>query len=503
MAENGIRLLAKGQERSNDTWVTGINNNDLVIGPSGAGKTRSYVKPNLLQCDHSVIVADTKGSLVREIGPVLPQHGYRVLNIDFTDDGMAHLFQHEDRIRFEEFGKEKIALFLTVSDTDRSMDKLANLFYTQALQALCESADKDYPDSRLPVPVRFILDDFATNVRIPDFDKVISVIRSREIYVSLIIQSINQLYSLYGPDPGKTIINNCDNCLYLGGQDVDTANFISIKTNRSPNTILNMPLGNVWLFTRGQPPMQVEKYDLAGHPLYHETEEGGGSPPPRRIFPVRRLRCFLSVPIRCRMARSKLFGNARMMFTGRTGPALRNRIGIFVFAGAGLYWSVFCFCSPPALCLRKTPVQILPAHPADGGGDEQQQKARGARARGEQRARMEQRVHAQPFRVFQAREAQQRRQREQKQRYKQRPERAAGFLRERQRDAHHAGVRRKARKEHQREQQKQRDARCSRIFADAAYGRRPRGKAVIPRRHPDARQQAQYGYRAAHGKREP
>ncbi len=84
--------------------------------------------------------------------------------------------------------------------------------------------------------------DFAANTRIPDFDNIISVIRSREIYVSIIIQSISQLNALYGPEKAKTIINNCDNCLYLGGQDVETARYIGVKANRTADTILNMPL---------------------------------------------------------------------------------------------------------------------------------------------------------------------------------------------------------------------------------------------------------------------
>ena len=79
------RILAQDQYISNDTWVTGINNNDLIIGPSGAGKTRNYVKPNLLQCVHSLIVADTKGSLIQEVGPVMAAHGFKVINLDFTD----------------------------------------------------------------------------------------------------------------------------------------------------------------------------------------------------------------------------------------------------------------------------------------------------------------------------------------------------------------------------------------------------------------------------------
>lgn len=61
MIKNTYRILAKNHLMSNDTWKTGLNNNDLIIGPSGAGKTRNYVKPNIMQCNESMIIADTKG----------------------------------------------------------------------------------------------------------------------------------------------------------------------------------------------------------------------------------------------------------------------------------------------------------------------------------------------------------------------------------------------------------------------------------------------------------
>ncbi len=421
MKSETSRILARDCLIPNNTRVTHINNNDLIIGPSGAGKTRSYVKPNLLQCalqgGESLVIADTKGSLIREVSPVLAAHGYKIINLDLTDllnntigynpldfircdpaskkyneqdiitlsaclitvesvqdpfwelsaqsylsaligyvlealpkeehnlksvcrlyqamedknfyklfqqleeenphsfaaqtyrmvsgnqaaekthasikmflvknlsplsfDGPVHLYSLKERVDFRALGRDRTAVFLTISDTDRSMDKIANVFYTQALHTLIASADKDYrPDCRLPVPVRFILDDFATNVVIPNFDGIISVIRSREVYVSLIIQSINQLYALYGIDKGKTIINNCDNCLYLGGQDIDTAHFVSIKANKTQDTILRMSLDDVWLFTRGQNPRQVQKYKLEEHPLYPELPEAGGTPAP-------------------------------------------------------------------------------------------------------------------------------------------------------------------------------------------------------------------------------
>ena len=408
MKERDIRILAQDQFISNNTWITGINNNDLIIGPSGAGKTRGYVMPNLLQCSESMVVADTKGMLYREMGASLERRGYRVLLLDFTDlmdscgynplayirrdprtgryseqdimtlsaclvpieserepfweqsarmylasmtayvleclpeeehtleyvmhlfreaaspnfgklfqelgtgdpdsfayrmyktyeankqserthasilafvaeklnvlsfDGPIRIYSLPDQVDFRALGRERTAVFLTISDTDRSMDRLANLFYTQALHILCDSADNDYPDHQLPVPVRFILDDFATNAVIPDFDRIISVIRSREISVSVIIQSITQLCALYGDARSKTIINNCDNCLYLGGQDVETAQYIGVKANRTAHSILELPLDSAYLFTRGQRCKVVRKFDLTAHPRYRELPE--------------------------------------------------------------------------------------------------------------------------------------------------------------------------------------------------------------------------------------
>lgn len=408
MRNSTYRILANQRFMNNNTWQTGLNNNDLIIGPSGSGKTRGYVKPNIMQCNESMIITDPKGNLKKDLGGILRKEGYEVINIDFTNletsygynpldfirydskkekyceqdiitvsaclvpiedhkdpfwelsarmylesmigyaleclpeeehnlcsvmalfaemgtgkferlfmeltelnpdsfaaarfnmykrtataekmyesirgvlseklsilsfDGLIAAFQRCHRINFAELGKKKTAVFLTISDTDRSMDRLANLFYTQALQSLCNSADTEYPDHRLKIPVRLILDDFAANVCIPDFDRIISVIRSREIYVSIILQSISQLESLYGHAKAMTILNNCDNCLYLGGQDVETARYISIKANKSISNILNMPLDNAWLFTRGRLPQMVQKFDLKQHERYDRLNE--------------------------------------------------------------------------------------------------------------------------------------------------------------------------------------------------------------------------------------
>ena len=402
MKEYGSRILAKNLFISNDTRVTGLNNNDLIIGPSGCGKTIGYVKPNLLCAGESVIVADTKGTLLPELGPRMAERGFRVLHLDFTElgesghgydplryirryqatgayseqdvmtvarllcpaesarepfwdhaaamvlacltgavlelypprlqsmgavvrlfealcrqengdgddcfdslmqklrrmdpnsfawhryclfegtrqaektyasilavlaekldvmsfDGAQNLFWNKRQVDLARLAQEKTALFLTVSDTDRSMDRLVNLFYTQALQTLCRYADRECPDHRLPVPVRFLLDDFAAGTVIPDFDNTISVIRSRDIYASVIVQSLSQLEGLYGHAKAATIINNCDNCLYLGGQDVDTAHYFSQKLNRPVDAVLDLPLDTAVLFTRGRRPRRVRK----------------------------------------------------------------------------------------------------------------------------------------------------------------------------------------------------------------------------------------------------
>lgn len=188
-------------------------------------------------------------------------------------DGAMGLYTDKNRVHFPDLGREKTALFLTVSDADRSQDRLINLFYMQAFQSLIYSADRDYPDCRLPVPVRFMLDDFATGTVIPDFDNLTSVIRSREISVSIIIQSLTQLEALYGEAKATTIVNNCDNCLYLGGQDTNTARKLADKIGRTANSILTMPLDSAYLFTRGQPAKLVSKYDLSSHPRYHVLPE--------------------------------------------------------------------------------------------------------------------------------------------------------------------------------------------------------------------------------------
>ena len=141
------------------------------------------------------------------------------------------------------------------------MDRLVGLFYAQALRALINSREEE---GKLFLPVHFIMDDFAAGYRIEGFDRIISVIRSRSIYASLIIQSVAQLETLYGA-AAATIMENCDTTLYLGGNDPRTTRYIGDRANRPPHTILTMPAKEALLFQRGQEGQKVQRYRLEDH----------------------------------------------------------------------------------------------------------------------------------------------------------------------------------------------------------------------------------------------
>lgn len=165
-----------------------------------------------------------------------------------------------DNINISTIGDAKTALFVVVSDTDRSLDPLANLFFSQAMNELCYHADKDCINESLPVPVRFIMDDFATNCCIDDFPRMIASIRSRNISTMLMIQAEAQLKNYYGFND-KTIIGNCDTYVYLGGNDVDTAMEVAKRVDVPMTEILTMPVGTSWIFRRGQKPINCENVD--------------------------------------------------------------------------------------------------------------------------------------------------------------------------------------------------------------------------------------------------
>ncbi|MDD5921826.1 MAG: TraG/TraD/VirD4 family protein, partial [Eubacteriales bacterium] len=141
---------------------------------------------------------------------------------------------------------------------------------------LCNYADKEGISGTLPVPIRLYLDDFATNCVIPDFDNIISVIRSRGISVSVILQSLTQLSAIYGENKACTIVNGCDHILYLGGQDIKTVEYMSLRAGKTRDTIMNLKPGSGYLFGRGQKPKLITPYALGKETAEAELEETDG-----------------------------------------------------------------------------------------------------------------------------------------------------------------------------------------------------------------------------------
>ena len=174
----------------------------------------------------------------------------------FCSDGINSIMSKVS-IDFKEMAHTKTAFFVIVSDTDRSMDMVANTFYWQAMNTLCDYADNFCANGRLPMPVAFFLDDFSTNCNINNFDNIISNIRARNISATIMFQSIGQLESAYG-SAARTILNNCDTTIYMGGNSIDDASYIARLVNKPVDKVLSMSLHTSWIFRRGEKPRFVQ-----------------------------------------------------------------------------------------------------------------------------------------------------------------------------------------------------------------------------------------------------
>lgn len=167
-------------------------------------------------------------------------------------------------IYFESLSRRKTILFIRVSDTNRYMEPMVNLFYTQAIQSLCKQADEN-ENGRLRIPVRIFINHIAMEIRIPDFDKIITTISSKEIHVSIVIEYIKQLYDFYGDKKGKRIMDYCATCLYLGTQDVTMAEYLAEEKGITAVDIMCKGVENAILFTAGEKSKLVTKYDITKH----------------------------------------------------------------------------------------------------------------------------------------------------------------------------------------------------------------------------------------------
>lgn len=415
------------------------NLNTLVCGGSGAGKTRFYCKPNLMQANTSFVILDPKGEIVRDVGKLLEAKGYEIKVLDLISMEKSHCYNpfvylqndndiqrlvtnlfksttpkgsqsndpfwdtaasmlllalvfylhyeappdeqnfamvmemlragsiededdprpspldqlfnelgedypdhialkyyrsyhsgsaktlksiqitlaarlekfnleslasltSTDELELETLGEKKTALFALIPDNDTSFNFLVSILYTQLFQQLFYSADHIHGGS-LPIPVHFLMDEFA-NVSLPDdFDKILSVMRSRSVSVSIILQNLAQLKALFEKQ-WESIVGNCDEFLYLGGNEQSTHKYVSellgkatIDTNTygksegrsgsystnyqisgrellTPDEVRMLDNQYAILFIRGERPVLDFKYDILKHPNVALTADG-------------------------------------------------------------------------------------------------------------------------------------------------------------------------------------------------------------------------------------
>ncbi|MBR5090684.1 MAG: type IV secretory system conjugative DNA transfer family protein [Ruminiclostridium sp.] len=430
------RLTMEGRPAAGPKYAR--NKNILVVGGSGSGKTRFFVKPNLLQMHSSYVLTDPKGTVLLEVGKALQEGGYKikvfntinfaksmhynplayirsekdilklvntiiantkgegnqsgedfwvkaerlyycaligyiwyeapeeeqnlntlieminaseareddenfenpidVLFKDLEERSPEHFAVRQykkyklaagktaksiliscgarlapfdikelrdlteyDEMELDTLGDEKTALFVIISDTDDTFNFLVAIMYTQLFNLLCDKADDVY-GGRLPVHVRFILDEFATIGQIPKFDKLIATIRSREISASIILQAQSQLKAIY-KDNADTIVGNCDTMLFLGGKEKGTLKELSevlgketidlyntgesrgkevshsLNYQKTGKELMSMDELSVLdgskciLQLRGVRPFLSNKYDLTKHPKFGLTSD--------------------------------------------------------------------------------------------------------------------------------------------------------------------------------------------------------------------------------------
>lgn len=429
-------LFTETEKMDMETWNTRKNNNVLVIGGSGSGKTRFYCMPNILQAHSSFVVTDPKGEIHRKTGQFLKRNGYdvRVLNVvDMKESSTYNPFAYireerdvtkmvncimknsskeskgsdpfwekseivllealcyyvwyelpqqeqnfesvmsllrlgeakedeedyeseldilfktletekadniavkqyrifkqasgktaksilisvgvrlgifnitavkgltkKDTLYLDEIGDRKTALFIIISDADDTFNFIVSMMYTQLFDTLYNKADNFY-NGRLPVHVRCVLDEFANIGQIPNFDKKIATMRSREISANIILQNMAQIKNLY-KNSWETITGNCDSLLFLGGQEQSTLDYISKKIGKetidtrnqtrtrgrtagastnygiiareliTQDELSRMKDANCILFIRGLYPFLSRKYNLQKHKNYKQIE---------------------------------------------------------------------------------------------------------------------------------------------------------------------------------------------------------------------------------------
>ena len=229
---------------------------------------------------------------------ILISCGARLAPFDIKE--LRELMEY-DELELDTLGDRRTALFVIISDTDDTFNFVVAMMYSQLFNLLCDKADDKY-GGRLPVHVRCLLDEFANIGKIPNFEKLIATIRSREISACIVLQAQSQLKALY-KDSADTIIGNCDCTLFLGGREKSTLKEIAAELGKetidlyttsetrsnqnsyglnynktgkelmSQDELAVMDGGKCILQLRGVRPFISDKYDITKHPNYKYTAD--------------------------------------------------------------------------------------------------------------------------------------------------------------------------------------------------------------------------------------
>ncbi len=441
---NGNILLTRHFRIGIDGYKHKHNTNVLVVGGSGAGKTRTYCVPNVLECACSMVITDPKAEILRKTGAFLKLKGYEVRVFDLISPESSYCYNpfayvHNDRevlqlianliqnttppeshsndpfweksetallqalmlyllheapleeqnfavimemlasaqvkedddeyespldmlfnrlemrrpdsialkqyrlfkqaagktaksilvsvgvrlaafnlpsiakltmtdeLHLEELGERKIALFCCIPDSDKSLNYLVGMIYSQLFQTLYHEADRKHK-GRLPVPVHCLMDEYP-NLSLPkdSFLSALATMRSRGIFCSIIVQNMAQIKAMY-KDSWESLVGLCDEFLYLGGNEAGTHKYISEQIGKetlatttynqskgrngsysvnhqqtgryllTPDEVRLLDNRKAILFVRGERPVVDDKYDLLRHPNIRFTEDGGAPP---------------------------------------------------------------------------------------------------------------------------------------------------------------------------------------------------------------------------------
>lgn len=174
---------------------------------------------------------------------------------------LKKMFREKTNFDIEQFVKEKNVLFLTADGVDTYLNAFVNLIFEVMINQLFKCAEQ-YPDKKLPIPVHFIMDDFACGAKMSSFPAQISRFRSKGISSTIVLQSESQLKAIYRDYGASTIMNNCDQLIYLGGNDLETAENIAKRLDTPVKHVLSLPVGQVMIFRRGEQPIVDERYPI-------------------------------------------------------------------------------------------------------------------------------------------------------------------------------------------------------------------------------------------------